>query len=515
MLPPDFYRHVVAEVPGAAIFVVDRNYRFVSAGGDGLVNTGMSPSDFVGRGALDVVPPELKLQIQGDYDAAFAGRSFSREHSVGDRYFITHGKPLHSPDGKFVEHALVVSYDITERKMAESRLSVLEAASTVARNSVNEQQVIQDIARLLRKKLGVSGVFFGDAASFAAADGSITGFSCDGDDGVVETTLLCPHVLSAIRTGNTIACNDATARLRYSHFMQVNEIVFAVAILCPYVDASGTKSICVVLSQNGERRWRSDELALLQELCTTGWQSIEKHRHVDELRAASVKQNRFLAVLGHELRNPLSAIKSALDLIALSKLPAHHDRAKTVFEQQFSQINRLMEDLTAIAQANSPEASHLRTELVEVSALVDNTVRAIRHAADGKSQTITKQLLGPVYLLIDEVRITQVVNNLLSNAIKYTPVGGTIDVSLCEASSYVELRVKDNGIGMSEETREAIFDMYGRGREALALAQDGLGVGMWLAKRFVEAHDGQIHAMSEGEGKGSTFVMRLPRKATN
>lgn len=513
MKSPEFYRSLIAELPGAAIFVVDSSYRYVIVGGEGIANAGMEAAQFKGRSALEMAPPGLRSQIKADFDAVFAGKTFVREHSAGERYFSTRGKPLYEADGSKVAYALAVSYDVTERKLSELRLSVLEAASTLARQSASEQDVIEDLAGLLRRKVGAAGIFFAGASSYSDATSSMAGLSCDGETGVVSAILACSNLHSCVMLGNTVTAGVGAVTLRYIGYAQVNEVAFDSAVLCPYTDAAGVQGICAVFGQSESRQWRSEEVLLLQELCITGWQAIEKHRVVNELKAAAVKQNRFLAVLGHELRNPLSAMRSALDLLELSKSADHQIRARNICRQQFLQIQRLMDDLTAISQANSPDASYIRTELVDLAVLMENVLKAMQHAFDEKKQTVTTSFERPSYAVIDEVRITQVLNNLLSNAIKYSPSSATIDVALKQDEEHVIIKVTDDGIGMSPETLASIFDMYGRGREALAQAQDGLGVGMWLAKRFVEAHGGTIEAYSEGEGKGSTFTVTLTRRS--
>lgn len=501
------------ELPGAAFFIVDRQYNYVLAGGAGLAVLGLSPEDFKGRSVREVVPAKQLPIVLEDYDAVFANRTFKREHSVGSRHYESHGQPVRITKNSALDYALVVSYDITERKQSEQRADILVSTGEITRKSTSEDDIVCGIAALLRSKLDVAGVFFSDIASYGeTAPSNVKGRACEGEEGhVADTALICPSLPVQMADCQSISSCLQQVRLRYAHFDEVLDIPFSAVLLRVPSTATGHEGICAVLTETVGRVWVVDEIELLKEVCAAAWQSIEKHRSLEQLRVANIKQNRFMAVLGHELRNPLAAIKSALDLMQISQLPQHSERAKAVFTQQFSQINRLMDDLAAISQANTPGDQTLKLDRVDMRALVDNAIRAIHHSATKKAQTITASLsIDPIYLTIDEVRITQAVNNLLSNAIKYTPEGGLIDVALGTVGQTVELRVHDNGIGMSEETLAGIFDMYGRGREALAQAQDGLGVGMWLAKRFVEAHGGQVVAISPGVHLGSTFIMTLP-----
>lgn len=513
----ELYRTTALELPRAAIFLVDRDYRYVLAGGEGLASAGRSPADFEGRALADVIPAEALPQALLDYEAVFQNHTFTREHAVGDRVFQSHGKLVPQGVEPAAQYALVVSYDITERKQSEARLQLIGAVGETVRRAASVDAVITAIAKLLYMHLNITGVFFGDVSATATGDGWLPGLSCEATEDSVHNTSLSSSCLPHVMREYTPRAEQASdAVLRYSHLDQALEVKVDATVICPHIDATGLKGVFAALHQGSTRDWLPAEVTLLEAIASIGWQFIDRHRQLQQLHDASVQQNRFLAVLGHELRNPLSAIQSALDLIRLTNLPQHTERAHKVVAQQFLQINRLMEDLAAISQSNHGGDLILKREALDISALVDQSVRAMRHTADAKNHTVTVTLLtAPLVLSIDRVRITQVVNNLLSNAIKYTPPGGMIDVALTENVTDVEIRVTDNGIGMTAETLSATFDIFGRGREALAQAQDGLGVGMWLAKKFVEAHGGSINAHSDGAGMGSSVVVSLPHSGAN
>lgn len=289
-MSPEFALSIVAELPGAAVFVVDVEYRYVVVGGEGIANAGMEASQFIGQSVLDMAPPHLRQQIRADFDAAFSGQTFVREHSAGERFFSTHGKPLYSAEGGPVKYALAVSYDVTERKLSELRLSVLEAASTLARQSSSEQDVIRDLAHLLRHKIGAAGVFFGNASAFVGEMSSISGQSCDGEDGVVDAVLVCPVIQSCVTHGATATAANSTTSLKHSRYGQDSVTTFEFAVICPFTDASGVHGVCAVFGQPHRRQWRAEEVLLLQELCVTGWQAIEKHRILSQLQTAIIKQ---------------------------------------------------------------------------------------------------------------------------------------------------------------------------------------------------------------------------------
>ena len=511
----DLYKNTAMALPGAAVFLVDRQYRYVLAGGDGLASVGMTPADFHGRFVADMVPSELLERALSDFDKAFSDHTFTREHQVGERYFESHGKPFPRASGQGPQYALVVSYDITERKRAELRLQLLSDIGSALRHSASADGVVSTISAVLHAHLHVRQVFFGTLSSLnereAEKPACATGIAGDGDSAfgaaVLRIDAACAGQLGA---GTSIrALSGAQATLETN--LPGASASTGTLVLCPYLEHRERGALFAALREGPEARWADDELHLMGDICNLGWQWIEKHRSDEALRTANIGQQRFLAVLGHELRNPLSAIQSALELLKASSLPHHAARAHAVIGKQFKQIDRLMDDLSAISRPGTGTGLVLRREATDLVLLVDDALRAIRHVAAAKGHAVTRSLpVQPVTMLVDPVRILQIVNNLIVNAIKYTPVGGAIEVRLISSPEGVEISVSDNGIGMTADTLAEIFDMFGRGREALAQAQEGLGVGMWLARQFVLAHGGTIDAASDGAGLGSTVTVRLP-----
>jgi signal transduction histidine kinase len=232
-------------------------------------------------------------------------------------------------------------------------------------------------------------------------------------------------------------------------------------------------------------------------------------------RAAAVAENRakdeFLAMLAHELRNPLMAIRSALQTIRdKAERNADIQRATDVAEQQVKHLSWLLDDLLDVSRLTRGKIA-LRKETVTLQAIVAEALETARGSIDARGHVVSVSL--PEELLrfeADPTRIIQILGNLLDNAAKYTPRGGEISVRGYYERGEVVLRVRDTGIGIAPEMLPRVFDLFIQIDPFLARSEGGLGVGLALARTLVELHGGSINAHSEGPGRGSEFVVRLP-----
>lgn len=236
----------------------------------------------------------------------------------------------------------------------------------------------------------------------------------------------------------------------------------------------------------------------------------ERRRAEDALRDADRRKDEFLATLAHELRNPLAPIRNALQILRLSRDREAHEQARTLMERQVGQMVHLVDDLLDVSRIGQGKLE-LRQEQVSLAAVVGNAVETSRPLIDrlGHELTVT---LPPQAVLVDgdPTRLAQVFANLLNNAAKYMDRGGHIWLTAERQGSDVLVSVRDAGIGIAAEQLPRIFQMYSQVDSALGWSQGGLGIGLTLVKRLVEMHGGRIEARSEGPGKGSEFVVRLP-----
>ena len=227
--------------------------------------------------------------------------------------------------------------------------------------------------------------------------------------------------------------------------------------------------------------------------------------------SASVAKDEFLAMLAHELRNPLGVIAVALTVLErTAPSDAEYVRSRAAIRRQTEHLARLIDDLLDVARITKGEIQ-LQQIAHDLRATIELGIENLRSRIDSKEQKLIVDLPHePVIVLGDSVRLQQVFGNILNNASKYTPVSGTITVGLAAENDSAVLRVRDNGAGIASDRLEWIFDLFTQAHQTLARTEGGLGVGLTVARRLVELHGGRIRAISEGLSKGSEFVLELP-----
>jgi len=242
----------------------------------------------------------------------------------------------------------------------------------------------------------------------------------------------------------------------------------------------------------------------------------ERHHYEAALHAADRQKDEFMAMLAHELRNPLAAIRNGIELLTRTS-PANEDAngLLAMLRRQTGQLNRLVDDLLDVSRITQGRIT-LHEEDVEVGAIVAHAVETAEPLILGKHQVLTVDIhAGPFYVRGDRVRLVQALGNVLHNAAKYTDSGGTLRVDVNECGGDVAISVTDNGAGIAADLMPQIFDPFVQSERTLDRAQGGLGLGLSIVKRLIEMHGGSIAAQSGGAGAGSTFTIRLPRIAVS
>jgi PAS domain S-box-containing protein len=226
-----------------------------------------------------------------------------------------------------------------------------------------------------------------------------------------------------------------------------------------------------------------------------------------EAEASNRAKDEFLAMLGHELRNPLSAISNASHLLDRAG-SEHAEMARAVIKRQSVHLARLVDDLLDAGRVATGKIVVAQVP-VDFAAVIRRTLATLSAAGRTGQHRITVQLAS-LWVLGDETRLEQVVTNLLTNALRYTPADGSIAVNLEADDGNAVLKVADDGVGIASEMLPKIFDLFVQGDRSIERAQGGLGIGLTLVKRLVELHGGTTVAVSDGVGRGSTFTIRLP-----
>jgi signal transduction histidine kinase/CheY-like chemotaxis protein len=231
-----------------------------------------------------------------------------------------------------------------------------------------------------------------------------------------------------------------------------------------------------------------------------------------ELRAANRQKDQFLAMLAHELRNPLAPITTAAQLLKQGRLDARATRhASEIIARQAEHMTELVNDLLDVSRVTRGLVTLEREEL-EIDAVVSSAVEQVRPLIEARCHALALDLSGePVHVMGDRTRLVQVVSNVLNNAAKYTPPGGSIDLRVAVHGAQVEVAVRDSGVGIEPDVLPYIFDLFTQAERTPDRSQGGLGIGLALVKSLAALHGGGVEARSAGLGQGSEFIVRLPR----
>ncbi|MFC0254337.1 hybrid sensor histidine kinase/response regulator [Massilia consociata] len=242
---------------------------------------------------------------------------------------------------------------------------------------------------------------------------------------------------------------------------------------------------------------------------------ITKRKRAEEaLREADRRKDEFLAMLAHELRNPMAPIRAAADLLETANLnPTMLKRTSQVISRQVRHMTGLVDDLLDVSRVTRGLVELDQTRL-DIKQVVTDAIEQSRPLLEAKRHRLVLELAPePTQVLGDHKRLVQVLTNLLNNAAKYTPAGGRIHMAMTATDGQVLLEVADNGIGIAPELQEHIFDLFTQAKRSPDRSQGGLGIGLALVRSLVELHGGNVACHSEGPGNGSRFVVTLPRAA--
>jgi signal transduction histidine kinase/DNA-binding response OmpR family regulator len=274
----------------------------------------------------------------------------------------------------------------------------------------------------------------------------------------------------------------------------------------------------VTFGSRDVRQLESDLLAALELSAEHFSAALDRARLLDELRGraeelaeADRRKDEFLAMLGHELRNPLAPVLNGLQILREEgAAPDARRRALDAADRQVRHLVRLVDDLVDVSRIRTGKVE-LRSGAVELARIVEDAVAAVEPLARGQGQELAVELPDrPVRTTGDAVRLTQVLENLLHNATKYTDPGGHIRLAATVDAGQIVVRVVDDGIGIAPDLLPRIFDTFVQGKQPANRERGGLGLGLTLVRSLVEMHGGSVSAASDGPGRGSAFEVRLP-----
>ncbi|WP_431095887.1 hybrid sensor histidine kinase/response regulator [Polaromonas aquatica] len=242
---------------------------------------------------------------------------------------------------------------------------------------------------------------------------------------------------------------------------------------------------------------------------------MTERRRLSELEKSSKRMSEFLAMLAHELRNPLAPIRNAITILQLEPSPSPLVRSsRDMIDRQLSHMTRLVDDLLDVGRLTTGKI-RFKAEQVSYNQVVARSIEAVRPLFDARRHRLETDIPAASPLVQgDATRLAQVLQNLLINAAKYTPEAGLIELKVWQEGTQLYTSVRDNGLGLSSQAISQIFELFSQGDAQTAARESGLGIGLTLARSLVEMHGGTLHAESEGPGRGSTFTFFLPNAQT-
>ena len=320
----------------------------------------------------------------------------------------------------------------------------------------------------------------------------------------------------ALRLGDAVIVADSQTSLLIPDAARasVPEGAFVAAPLM----RQGQLVAALLVTDRAPRYWTPEEVELVRETAERTWDAVERARAEELLRESNTRKDEFLAMLAHELRNPLAPIRTGLEVIRRGgDTVAAVERVRGIMERQVGHMVRLVDDLLDVSRITSGTIV-LKRELTPLAGLIHSALEANRGSMSGKQIDLRVDLPKDDCLVnVDPTRFVQILSNLLHNAAKFTDEGGSVRITAhCtqpkgDDQAHVSISVVDSGIGMSPDLLPRVFDMFTQGETRSP--QSGLGIGLALARRLVELHDGRLDGRSDGEGRGSEFVIQLPLPA--
>jgi two-component system CheB/CheR fusion protein len=486
---------------------------------------------------VDQWPLSRVLRGESIADCELRGR---RKDIVREWFFSFSGEPVRDEQGRQILAALVTR-DITARKLDEQRSAIvgrLYAVLSRVNESIvrthDEHSLFEQICQTVAEAGGFPLVWIGLVRDNEIAPVARSGSAGDYLDAIrveVDGELGRGPTGTAVRENRTVVNDDVDTNPSMTPWRTpATQYGFRASAAFP-LHRQGAVIGALTLYAPTPGVFDADHIRLLEALCADVSYALDAMTHEARraeaehalrdserhLREVDQRKNEFLAVLSHELRNPLAPIKNSLYVLGRSTPgSAQAMRAQAVLDRQVSQLVRLVDDLLDVTRITRNKVQ-LRRERLELNELVRRTVEDQRSVFDGHGVRLEAELApANVFVEADRERLSQVVGNLLQNAAKFTMRDGSVRVTVTADASARRaiLRVADTGVGMQPETLARLFQPFVQAEQTLDRSKGGLGLGLALVKGLVELHGGEVSAQSEGLGRGTVFTVRLPLQET-
>ncbi len=444
------------------------------------------------------------------------------------RWVQSRGRVDRGPDGVPVR-VLGVTIDITGLKRAEETTRLLADAGATLGGSLDYHATLQHLTHLLVPRLAdwcavdllteagmlerVS-VHHADSRSVALANELFTRFPPRREDpyGVW-------HVLESREPEWAAEISDdvlESVAHAPEHLELLRGLNLRSFICVPLIARNIPLGVLTLAYAESGRRYGVSDVDLARDLARRAAAAVDNAQLYTQMRAEDRRKDEFLATLAHELRNPLAPIRTGLSLLRVTTDPEALEKTRRVMERQLGHMVRLIDDLLDLSRVTRGRLQ-LEMDRLDLQSIVGTAIETSRPLLEKAGVQLDVRLPGaPVILEADGTRLSQVLSNLLNNASKFTARGGRVELDAEEEGTDVVIRVRDNGAGIPPQMLNHIFEMFVQAGDVGGMQNPGgLGIGLTLVRRLVELHGGRVWAESEGPGRGSAFIIRLPRAQEN
>jgi PAS domain S-box-containing protein len=494
---------------------------------------GYTPQEIIGQPITIIIPPERQHEEEAILSRLRRGERIEHYDTIrvtkdGRRLDISLTiSPIRDANGKVVAVSKVAR-DITAKKQAEQGLMLLkdELAAQLA-----DLRRLHDMSMRLSKTLDLKVILDETLRTVVAIENTDMGmiFLADPETGLLKLSTSLgfdPDFMSLVQrvpsgVGAVGVCyaekrrvivEDTETDPIYNDYRDATRLAGFRAVQCtPLITRTG-RLVGVLSTHFRSPRKPSDRAMHLVDLCARqAIEFIENARLYSELQSSNRSKDEFLAVLAHELRNPLAPIRNSLHILRLSgELTPAGEKIQEVMERQVDHLVRMVDDLLEVSRISRGKIE-LRRKPIELATAILNAVETSRPLIDEAGHQLAISIPPqPITLNADSVRLSQIIANLLNNAAKYTDPGGQIWLTAQPEGDDVAISIRDTGIGIPSEKLSHVFEMFAQIQPAGRRTAGGLGIGLTLVKRLTEMHGGHVEVASDGPGQGSEFTIRLP-----
>ena len=477
-----------------------------------------------GRTIKEIVPyiEPFWLQTYGDVVRTGIAHRALHQALALHKWFETYAFRI-GPAGS---HKVGVLFkDVTDETRASEALRTSAARQDVSlrladavRDLDSSDNIVSTACLILGSELGVARVQY--AAVDAAQDGFLValGWSRAGVAPMPATTFRLndfgPEIVDALRAGEPMRVDDVRTDPRTAPFASNYAAIGVRSNLAIPLIKGGLVVTILSLHDDVARVWSDDDVLIARDMAERTWNAVETARAQEELRVAVRRKDEFLAMLAHELRNPLAPISAAAQLMTMVDLPpAKVRQTSAIIQRQVTHMTALVDDLLDVSRVTQGLVAITRTPQ-DMKTILAHAVEQARPLIEAQGHQLAIDLPPePAQVAGDANRLVQVFTNLLNNAAKYTPAGGKLRVAMEAERDMVLVHVIDNGVGIAPALLPYIFDIFTQGERSIDRATGGLGLGLALVRSLAELHHGSVTCISAGPGQGSRFTVRLPRTA--